>query len=158
MKQKSLSIPQSPVRTVKIYRLAVEVICAILLIVWLYTGTSKLIEYYDFRFQLRKLPYFSQYAPFLTFFIPLLEIAIALLLIVKKTKLLGLIASLGLMLIFTAHVYYVLNYMRNIPCSCGGVISSLDWHQHLTLNIVLTLLALIALIIQLRLNKWTKGK
>src|SRR5690606_13981905 len=148
----------TPTRTLRFYRIALETICAILLIVWLYTGTSKLNEYYDFRFQLRRLPYFSQYASFLTFFIPISEIAIATLLIFKRTRLLGLAASLGLMLIFTAHVYYVLNYMRNIPCSCGGIISSLDWHQHLTLNIVLTLLALIGVIIQIRLKKWAKEK
>ncbi len=125
---------------------AIEVMTGVLIVLWIYTGISKLIEYYDFRYQLSQSIYFSKYAGLMTFGIPILELSVAMLLIRRKHRLKGLIASFILMLLFTGYVYFILNYTKTLPCSCGGVLSSLSWDQHLYLNISLTIVSAIGII------------
>ena len=77
--------------------------------------------------------------------IPLLELTVALLLIWKKTRLMGLYGAMGLMLLFTGYTLAIIFIAPYRPCSCGGVISLLSWEQHLVLNLVLLLLVLMAI-------------
>ena len=77
--------------------------------------------------------------------VPLAELAVALLLVKSRTRLIGLYGALGLMLLFTGYTVAIVFIAPYRPCSCGGVISLLSWEQHLVLNVVLLLLALLAI-------------
>jgi hypothetical protein len=63
---------------------------------------------------------------------------------------LGLLASFGLMTVFTIYIAYMLLTSSHLPCSCGGVISKLSWKEHLWLNVLLSVLAAFSLCLQQR--------
>ncbi|THU39207.1 hypothetical protein FAM09_11880 [Niastella caeni] len=123
-------------------RFGVELICFLLLLLFSYAAVSKLIEYNSFVGQLRKSPYLEQYASIVAWLVPVVECIIVLLLLFKKTRLTGLFASFGLMLMFTAYIYTMLNFSFYIPCSCGGILALMSWTQHFWFNVIFTVLAL----------------
>jgi len=125
----------------------VQIICSLLIILFIYAGLSKLLNYDAFKFQLGRSPYITKIAGFVAWSLPSTEIVISILLIVKKTKLLGLYASFFLMVLFTGYIYMMLNYSPFLPCSCGGILSSMSWTQHFYFNILFTCLALIGVLI-----------
>lgn len=126
-----------------------EIISILFVLLFVYAATSKLLGYQKFKVQLIQSSLLSPYANVLVWFIPILELGIAILLF-SKYKLLGLQLSLGLMTVFTIYIWYVLNYSSHIPCSCGGVISSLNWTEHMIFNLLWILLAIIAIQIKIR--------
>lgn len=141
MTQKSISISHSYSARSKWTNIFLEVTNAILIITWLHTGISKLITHVAFYIQMAQSPFFSKYPMFFSYGAPILEIVIALLLIIRRTRLIGFIASFVLMAFFTFYVIYLMIYVPNLPCSCGGVVSWMSWPQHLAFNILLTILA-----------------
>lgn len=143
MKQKSAVIHSPVVRSLKFNKIAIEVIVAILLLVWLHTGISKLIDHRSFQVQLTQNPIFHNIATLASYAGPILEIILAILLIPKKTRLWGLAGSFFLMGFFSWYVYYLMTTLPSLPCSCGGIVGWLNWPQHLTLNIFLTVISLI---------------
>jgi hypothetical protein len=93
----------------------------------------------------------NSWTPFLVWAIPLLEIAISIALLFEYTRLLGLYASLALMILFTVYTGIILlHFFPYIPCSCGGVIQKLTWSQHLILNLFYIALSGIGIILQHR--------
>ncbi|SDG61548.1 MauE/DoxX family redox-associated membrane protein [Chitinophaga filiformis] len=132
--------------------LAIEAITAVLLLLWIYTGLSKLIQYDKFRFEAGRSPFLQHVAPWVAAMVPAVELVIAALLIFKRTRVAGLYASLFLMTLFTGYVYVMLHYAYDLPCSCGGIIELLTWEQHLLVNLILTLLTAIAILLQNRLT------
>ena len=110
-----------------------------LVILFAYTGMSKLLNHNTFLAGIR-LPQ----ALFISYAIPVVEIITALLLCFKITKALGLWCSVILMGAFTIYVVFLLSG-NNLPCSCGGVISKMNWHQHLYFNGIFLLLSITAL-------------
>lgn len=136
-------------------QISIEVIVAILLIIWIYTGISKLADIFSFRIQLLNSPIFKDHAKLVSIVGPTLELVVAALLIIRKTRLLGMYASMLLMLFFSYYVYYLMVNLPTLPCSCGGIIAALSWPQHLAFNIVLFVLSLIGIIL-LSTNKRNK--
>jgi len=126
-------------------RVIVDVICYLYVLLFLYTATSKLINYGISESQMEQSPIISDYASTLVWLVPVIEISIALIIIIPRTKLLGLYAALLLMLVFTAYIYVILNYSSSIPCSCGGIVQNLTWNQHFFLNISFVGLAVLAI-------------
>lgn len=131
--------------TAKTKAVSIEIITSLLVLVFLYTGLTKLIDYKSFRLQMMNNPYFYNYANIVTFGAPLLEILIGILLVAKKTRRKGLWASFFLMLFFSWYVWHLMRTFPKLPCSCGGIIAELNWPQHLALNIALTVLTLFAI-------------
>lgn len=125
----------------------VDVIAALLILLFTYTAVSKLMEMDLFRFMLSESPGIGSNASWLYITIPALELLIATLLFFPSTRLKGLYASLALMLSFTVYVGYMISTGDNLPCSCGGVISAMTWQQHLYFNIFFTLAALAGIIL-----------
>src|SRR5690606_36348213 len=78
-------------------------------------------------------------------------IVIAFLLVVGRTRLLGLYASFFLMTLFSGYIYAMLHFSYYAPCSCGGILKlfGLDesWNDHLVFNIVFTLLAAVGILL-----------
>jgi hypothetical protein len=118
----------------------IDVICALLIFLFIYTGISKLLDYHTFRRQLGQSPFITFYAPLLAWALPLGEIIIAGMLSFNRTRLVGLYFSFFLLCLFTFYLAAMLQLSYYIPCSCGGVLQALSWQAHIILNIVFILL------------------
>jgi len=129
----------------------VNIICALFIILFIYTGLNKLMEIDKFRVEMGRSPFIQNMAPFIAYTLPAGEMMLALALIIKKTRLLGLYLSFALMALFTGYIWLMLNYANDLPCSCGGIISKLSWHDHLLFNGVFTGLAFIAVLLQTKI-------
>lgn len=134
------------------FSLAIEAITAVLLLLWIYTGLNKVIHYDKFSFEAGRSPFLQHISPLVAVLVPAGELITATLLIFKRTRVVGLYASLFAMTLFTGYVYIMLQYAYDLPCSCGGIIELLTWEQHLLVNLALTLLTALALILQSRLD------
>ena len=107
-----------------------------LILLWVYTATSKLADLSDFRGQLANQSFGTSTAAFLFWFIPISELLAAFLLLFTKTRFAGLIVSFILMSLFTGYIALViLGFYQRVPCSCGGVLKSLGWHAHFWFNL-----------------------
>jgi len=131
----------------------VEIITFLFIILWIYAGLSKLLDYETTKYQLGRSPYLENMAGFVAWTVPAGELLIALMLLIPRTKLIGLYASFGIMLLFTGYIYIILNHAYYIPCSCGGILSGMGWQAHFWFNIGLTVMALAGIFLSLRKSK-----
>lgn len=128
--------------------ISVEVISIIYVILFAFTGITKLMEGDRFFNNLNNspiLPDIVEVSYVLSWGVPTLEIVTALLIAIPRTRLKGLYGALGLMILFSFYVSGIAFFSPYIPCSCGGIITLLSWPQHLVLNIGLIILALLAI-------------
>jgi hypothetical protein len=125
-----------------------ESISLLFTILFLYTATSKLMEYNVFKEQIATSTILAPISSTLAVTLPLLEIVIAFLLFVPRSRLVGLYLSLGLMIVFTGYIIAMLSFNEHVPCSCGGIIEKLSWKSHIILNSSLIALALAGIFIQ----------
>lgn len=129
----------------------VELTRFLLIILMLYTGLSKLIEHNKFQIilyatgMLRANP-----AHAIAYVIPVAECVIATALIVPRWKVAGLGAATILMGGFTMYVAAMLLFASKLPCSCGGIISTMTWPQHLSFNSLFTIAGLVAFRLSIR--------
>jgi hypothetical protein len=119
----------------------IEIISSLLIILFIYTSLSKLSEYNTFTVQLSKSPFITSYARSIAWGLPAVEILISLLLVLKKTRLIGLYASFFIMSLFTAYLIIMLKFSYHIPCSCGGVLQNLSWNSHIVFNAFFIIIA-----------------
>lgn len=119
----------------------VTIITYLFILVFLYTGFSKLLGFNQTLFDMGRNPYLSDIALLLAIGIPVVEIVISVLIFLPKTRLLGLVATVVLMIAFTGYVGLLLLSDSKLPCTCGGVFREMSWTQHLFFNLVLTALA-----------------
>lgn len=127
---------------------SVEIISLVYVMVFVFTGFTKLMEGDQFFNNLNNSPILPDIV-WLTYIIswvvPTLEIVIGLLIAIPRTRLKGLYTALGLMIVFTIYVMGIVFISPYAPCSCGGIITLLSWQEHLLFNIGLIVLALIAI-------------
>lgn len=123
----------------------VELIASLFILLFLYTGLSKLNEHTAFQVVLSKSPLLASSSIALSWLIPIIEIATSVLLFFPATRKYGLVTSLLLMFIFTIYISYMLLFTPDLPCSCGGVLKQLNWPQHLLFNIFFLFLSILAL-------------
>ena len=110
------------------------VISSLLIFLFIYTAISKLMNIASFRAVLHAMPLISSFANEIIYLIPFFEITTAGLLLFPTTLKYGLMASLLLFLSFTIYLVYALSTSGHLPCSCGGVISSMSWTGHIIFN------------------------
>lgn len=113
-------------------------------VLFLYTGLSKIVDFNVFYVTLTASPLAKNYAMLIAISVPTIELIIVVLLLIPKTQRLGLVLSMILMVIFTGYVGSILSYSHQ-PCSCGGIFYKIQWKPHLFINIALTLLAIAAI-------------
>lgn len=116
------------------------------LFLFVYTATSKFIEFRAFKSVLSQLPIIGGQAAVLAWALPLTEIMVAALLVFKRTERVGMFASLFLMTIFCAYIVFMLLYVPDLPCSCGGIIRDMSWTAHLTFNLFFVCLAILSIV------------
>ncbi len=127
-------------------------VCAFLLIfLFAYTGLSKLTFHDSFHLQLSKMQLIGNVAGFLSYALPLFEIALALILLFPFTRMYGFYLSALLITLFTLYLLWMVNNQVKLPCSCGGVISKLSWQQHIVFNLFFILISLVGIRFQKRI-------
>lgn len=131
----------------------VDVICYLLIFLFVYASVSKLIAVSDFRIQISQSPLLAPVSGFVAWFIPIIELVISVQLVKRGWRLLGLMGSFGLMMAFTLYIGAILQFSEHIPCSCGGVLQRLGWTEHLIFNIAFTLLALVGILLEFSRSK-----
>lgn len=122
-------------------------VCNIFIFVFVYTALSKLQQFHQFEAVLQKSPLLQSWSEALAWILPTTELLIAGLLFIPNTRRIGLYSSAALMIIFTAYIGYMILFTPHLPCSCGGVIKQMSWEQHLLFNLGLTVLSLVAIVI-----------
>lgn len=125
-----------------------ETIVAFLVFVFLYTGLSKYLSMGQFRVALAKSPMLADYREIVSLILPGVELVTVTLLVWSKTRLIGLYGSLVLLFMFTIYLIYMVSFDSRLPCSCGGIISQLSWHQHIVFNVVLIVLNIVGIRLQ----------
>ena len=131
----------------KHFSILVPVTAYLYVLLFVYAGISKLLDYENFTVQLGQSPLLSAYAGLIAPTVIALELLLSLSLIRKNTRLIGLYASLFLMVAFTVYIYLILNYSDFVPCSCGGIIEKMNWTEHMVFNISFAALALFAIVL-----------
>lgn len=128
-----------------------SIIQAILVALFVYAASSKLLDYSESRQQMLNQVFPKAVALFLLWLVPITELLISLMICIKKTRLIGLYAYLVTMCAFTAYIILVMNgIFGRIPCSCGGALDSLSWTEHLILNIAFITLTILSIMLTKR--------
>jgi len=127
------------------YQFYLKGITFVFIVLFVYTGTGKLIQIGQFQDQIAKFPFVSEYASWIAWGIPLVELVIAVLFLFPKQRVTALYAGLSLLSAFTIYIFSILKFSDSTPCPCGGVISAMGWNEHILFNGILMLLALIGI-------------
>lgn len=118
----------------------------LLVLLFAYAGSSKLLGHELFLSQLKQIDMLKAIAGPVSFLLPFLEILIAVLMGVERVQAFGLWSAAFLMTTFTFYVAAMLILKSSLPCTCGGVVSSMTWKQHLLFNVFFMLLSWNALL------------
>jgi putative oxidoreductase len=130
----------------------------LLLLMWTYAALSKLLDFDLNVHQMHNQIFPIWIADLLSYAIPFSELLIVILLLMNRTLWLGFASSSFLLFIFTIYIIFTLShFFARIPCSCGGIISSLTWTQHLFFNSFFLILSLFGLIYQLKQERRLLG-
>jgi hypothetical protein len=121
-----------------------EIVAGLFVLLFAYTAIMKLKDLHFFMGSMSHVPLLRPYTALLAGLVPGVEISIVVVLLIPKTRYIGLFLGTILMAIFTAYISCILLFMEDLPCSCGGVIQQLNWPQHLIFNIIFLLMGTIA--------------
>jgi hypothetical protein len=121
-----------------------DLILVLLTILWVYSGLVKLNNVSMFRDQLLQSPLLPSWSiRLIAVGLPLLEVAIAMLLVTRYRQL-GLYLSFFLMISFTFYLVALVTYFDKLPCACGGILGNMGYTIHIAFNIFFTLLTVLA--------------
>jgi hypothetical protein len=129
-----------------------EIIAALLILLFCYTGITKLINHDLFTIVLGQSELISSMSGPISWTLPLLELGLIILLIVPGLRKAGFMTAFCLLVLFTLYILYMLLFASNLPCSCGGVLKNLSWAEHIVFNVFFAGLAFIGWLIE-RKNK-----
>ena len=118
-----------------------RILSSLFILLFVYTGISKLLEHHFFEATLSKSPLIGQASTVLSYALPVVELVVAALLFVHRRIRLGWYIAFALMAMFTGYIGYMLLSQSTLPCSCGGALKGLSWGEHLLFNTTFTILA-----------------
>ena len=127
-----ITINTTPITTKAFWSDAISFICGLLFV---YSALDKLADYEGFRVQMGKSPILTGYEHFLAWFIPALELLIALLVIPVRARPVGLYAFYTLMLLFTGYIILLLLDDTAVPCGCNALTEQLSLPAHIGMNL-----------------------
>ena len=122
----------------------IEVVSYLFIMLFGYTAFSKLLDLEDFKVQVGQSPLVTAFQTWLPFVVIAVELIVALMLLFPRYRALSLMCSYFLMTSFTAYVAAILKFSPYLPCSCGGVLQTMNWTEHLIFNGSFMVLALVA--------------
>lgn len=109
----------------------------------LFTAYEKTIDHHSFVLSLERYSFLKEHAYWIAWLIPAAEGTTACLLFFTKTIKLGFYGALIILLCFTIGLIIIEFSNENVYCSCSGLISSLSGREHIWLNAVFIVLAII---------------
>ncbi|SFE45466.1 hypothetical protein SAMN05518672_106181 [Chitinophaga sp. CF118] len=113
-----------------------------------YAAVSKWLGFTVFVSQIKRQPFDSKYIPLLVWGIPISEVLVSLLMMIDRTRNIGLKIATGMMILFTGYIILIqLNYFGKIPCACGGAITELTWMEHLYFNLFFVCAGIVAILL-----------
>jgi hypothetical protein len=126
----------------------VELISCCLILLFVYTGITKLFDHSGLKRILETIPFIENpiIASFVVIALPIAELVVAGILIIPQFRKTGMYLSLSLMLFFTIYISLMLAFSIKLPCICGGVLKSMTWIQHLFFNIFFLCLSLLGVV------------
>jgi len=104
------------------------------------------MDFENFWVQIAQSPIFSSVAGLISYGVLIVELLVCILLIIERTRIIGLYSSFFLMVSFTIYIYVILNYSENVPCSCGGILEKMGWRTHLIFNFATVLISSFAIL------------
>jgi len=116
-----------------------------LMFLFAYAMVSKAIDLDKFRTQIGQSVLLSNFVGFVIWFVLMSELIVIALLWVKSCRIIGLYLSYFLMILFSAYIFCVSRFSKDVPCSCGGVLENMSWDNHLIFNLSITLLIVIGI-------------
>lgn len=134
-------------------RLAIEVVCFLFILLFVYAALTKLLDIEKFVVQVGQSPLLMPFAPLVSWAVPLIELSIAVLLIFDRTRFIGFYGAFTIMVAFTAYIAVILTFADHVPCSCGGILEKMGWVEHLIFNVVFVLLAIVGIVLHHRNEK-----
>lgn len=123
------------------------IIACLLQFIFCYAAISKVSDMEKFRTEVGQSPLLTYFVGVIVIAVPAIELIAVGLLFFNKTRLWGMYLSLFLMTSFTAYILAIMKFAAYVPCSCGGILSGMNWSQHLAFNCLFTGLALTGVII-----------
>lgn len=139
--KRNAAITTKKMTTHKVTQIITQTTVALLILLWTYTAIGKWADSADFRLSLSRQPLPRPELLFWT--LPLAELLAAGLLVSEKTRKWGLYLSSLLLFAFTVYIAAgLMGLLEKVPCSCGGVLRSLGWKEHLLFNLVFLALSL----------------
>ncbi|WP_149697662.1 MauE/DoxX family redox-associated membrane protein [Chitinophaga sp. CF418] len=121
---------------------------------FIYAAASKLMNYRIFIIQMDRQPFPDKYTHLLVWSVLSSEILSAVMMMTFSLRRIGLFFATTLMICFTAYIILVkLNYYGVIPCSCGGVIASFTWTQHLIFNLFFIVIGIVGIYLEQQFSK-----
>ncbi|MFL9835552.1 MauE/DoxX family redox-associated membrane protein [Chryseobacterium terrae] len=126
------------------------------MLLFCYASVSKIMDFENFQVQIGQSPLLSAYAGVISYGVILVEVVIVIFLSIKKLRTIGLYGSTSIMSAFTIYIFLILNYSDFVPCSCGGILESLGWTEHLFFNLFCVIIGAIAVFISERTSGYSK--
>lgn len=123
----------------------VFIICLACLFLFAISAYDKIVAHDRFLTGLSKVEFIGSRALLVSWAVPILEIAIAILLCIPPTYKWGLYSFAGLMVLFTLYIGSMLGWAEKLPCHCNLIIDRLSWVEHIWFNLGFIALAVCAL-------------
>lgn len=118
------------------------------ILLFCYASVSKIMDFDNFQVQIGQSPLLSSYAELVSYGVILVEFVIVIFLSIRKLRTIGLYGSTAIMSAFTMYIYLILKYSEFVPCSCGGILESLGWTEHLFFNLLCVIIGTIAVFVR----------
>jgi len=128
----------------------IELISLLFIFLFLYTAVSTIVNYDSFKLHLAQSTLTKDHAYLLSRLIPALELMTVGLLSYSPTRITGLIMSLKMTIIFTAHSAYMLMNHEHLSSGYIRILSVCSWKQHILFGCILMAVAMAATVLQLR--------
>lgn len=113
-----------------------------LLLLWIPVSMEKILHFEAFEISMFKQPFPVWFIKPVSISVPIVEALTAILLVFRKTRLLGFYFSFGLMLVFTGFVGMALmGILKNALCNCATVISGMSWKTHFFFNLLFLIIS-----------------
>ncbi|MHB1921115.1 MAG: MauE/DoxX family redox-associated membrane protein [Chitinophagaceae bacterium] len=138
--------------------LLLDIFSSLLILLFVYTGISKLINFTTFKFQLGIFPFLHPFAGSISWILPTVEILISGMLILPISRGFGFFCSLVVLIIFTSYLIIMVYSGQHLPCSCGGVIEAMTWKEHILFNFFYIMVAWSGLVLSKKKTGVDKNK
>lgn len=129
----------------------IQIISVSFILLWSYAAFSKLADLDKSRSEMLNQVFPLWVADVLYWLIPAIELGLCILLMIRKTRFIGLVGSWLLISSFSIYIAVTMTgAFGRIPCSCGGILSQMSYGAHLVFNLFFVLLASLAIALSKR--------